>query len=284
MSLMKIRSLIPARLRPILRTLVGRHPPPQSPSSPFTAHNIRLDDGTETMPGHDLLMETTTWCQSAVRTLKMLYPKGLKGKRIADLGCLEGGFSVVFARLGMEVVGIEVRESNYLNCMFVKQRTHLPNLSFVRDDAWNVGKYGPFDVIFCCGLLYHLDRPVAFIRQLSEVCTKALILNTHFATTSPNRHHVLGDLEEHEGVQGRWMQEYDPKAVADHATLDQLKWASWSNDRSFWVQREYLLEEIRAAGFPLVFEQFDAIDGNIATAMLGGYYTQYERSMFVGVK
>jgi 2-polyprenyl-3-methyl-5-hydroxy-6-metoxy-1,4-benzoquinol methylase len=281
---MNIRSLIPARLRPILRTLAGRKPQPQPSDSSFTAHNIRLDDGTETMPGHGFLMETTSWCQAAIRALKMLYPEGLEGKRIADLGCLEGGFSVVFARLGMEVVGIEVRESNYRNCMIVKQRTNLPNLSFVCDDAWNVGKYGPFDVIFCCGLLYHLDRPIAFIRQMSEACTKALILNTHFATASTNRHHALGDLVEHEGVQGRWYQEYDPKAVADRTALDQLKWASWSNERSFWIQREYLLEAIRAAGFPLVLEQFDAIDGNIAAAMLDGYYSQYERSMFVGVK
>jgi 2-polyprenyl-3-methyl-5-hydroxy-6-metoxy-1,4-benzoquinol methylase len=278
------RSLIPARLRPILRTLAGRHSQPQPLGSPFSAHNIRLDDGTETMPGNGFLVEQTSWCQAAIRTLKTLYPGGLKGKRIVDLGCLEGGFTVAFARLGMEAVGIEVRESNYRNCMIVKQRTDLPNLSFVHDDAWNVGKYGPFDVIFCCGLLYHIDRPIAFIRQLSEVCSKALILNTHFATASPNRRHALGDLVEHEGVRGRWYQEYDPNAVADHTTLDRLKWASWSNSRSFWIQREYLLETIRAAGFPLVFEQFDAIDGNIATAMLDGYYAEHERSMFVGVK
>jgi hypothetical protein len=48
---------------------------------------------------------------------------GFEGLRIADLGCLEGGYAVEFTRMGFsEVVGIEVRKSNFANCMFVKER------------------------------------------------------------------------------------------------------------------------------------------------------------------
>ncbi len=51
------------------------------------------------------------------RVLQLLYPSGLNGHSIADLGCLEGGYAIEFARLGMISTGIEVRESNIRNCL-----------------------------------------------------------------------------------------------------------------------------------------------------------------------
>jgi tRNA G46 methylase TrmB len=59
--------------------------------------------------------------------------------------------------MGMHALGVEVRASNFANCTEVRRRAGVPNLSFVQDDVWNLAAYGPFDAIFCCGLLYHLD-------------------------------------------------------------------------------------------------------------------------------
>ena len=36
-------------------------------------------------------------------------------------------------------------------------------------------------MVFCCGLLYHLDKPKEFLDTLSAVTTKLLILQTHFS-------------------------------------------------------------------------------------------------------
>jgi 2-polyprenyl-3-methyl-5-hydroxy-6-metoxy-1,4-benzoquinol methylase len=148
-------------------------------SQGFTAHNVRLDDGRLTKPDAGALLADSPWFVSVKRLLETIYPDGLKGKRIADLGCLEGGYTVEFARMGMEALGLEVRPNNFANCLYVKEHTSLPNLQFVNDDAWNIKNYGTFDIVFCCGLLYHLDRPVAFVRMLSDLCRKGLILNTH---------------------------------------------------------------------------------------------------------
>src|SRR5690242_2107008 len=133
----------------------------------FTAHNILLADGRQTRPEADFLLADELWCRSARGIVRMLYPNGVTGIRIADLGCLEGGFAVEFARMGMDAVGVEVRKSNFQNCLYVKQHTDLPTLDFINDDAWNLPRYGTFDIIFCCGLLYHLENPVSFINMLS---------------------------------------------------------------------------------------------------------------------
>ena len=211
-------------------------------------------------------------------------PRAVAGGESSTLAAWRGGFAVEFARAGFETLGLEVRESNFAACQHVKRHLDLPNLSFVRDDAWNLARYGRFDVVFCCGLLYHIERPVAFIHMLSELADRALILNTHFAADAPNAAQPLGEMTEHEGVQGRWFVEYDPAQVTDEAALDKLKWASWSNHRAFWIRRESLFDVLRDARFDLVYEQMDCISGSIAASMQSGYYRDEQRGMFVGVR
>jgi SAM-dependent methyltransferase len=122
----------------------------------FTAHNIRLDSGVETKPELGFLLADHPWCVSAKRILETVFPSDKSRVRVADLGCLEGGYAVEFARMGFQVLGVEVRESNMAACRHVQSGLNLPNLQFVQDNAWNVAKHGPFDAIFCCGLLYQL--------------------------------------------------------------------------------------------------------------------------------
>lgn len=243
----------------------------------FTAFNIVLDDGTETKPELGMPMSNSPWLLAVKRCLHALYPGGFAGLRIADLGCLEGGYSVEFARMGFsEALGIEARPSNFANCMFVKQRVNLPNLTFVQDDVWNLPRYGMFDVIFCGGILYHLDAPRRFLELMAATARKAVLINTHFATVAPISVYGLSDLEENEGLPGRWFTE--PPAAEDN------KWAAWGNTRSFWIQREYLVQAIRDAGFPMVFEQYDLLGDDIAASMTAGYYKTENRGLFVGVK
>jgi hypothetical protein len=81
---------------------------------------------------------------------------------------------------------------------------------------------------------------------------------------------------------GRWLPEFRSK----RAFLDRenRRWASWNNKQSFWIQREYLLQALRDAGFDLVLEQFDALGPNIASEMTEGSYRTSGRSTFIGIK
>jgi SAM-dependent methyltransferase len=248
----------------------------------FTAHNIRLDDGTFTKPEVSESMEDYPWLAAARRILDVVFPGDKSPFRLADLGCLEGGYAVELARMGFQVLGLEVRDVNIAACRYVKERTNLPNLEFVQDDAWNVERYGTFDAVFCCGLLYHFDRPRRFLEILSSVTTRVLILQTHFSTERPNPALGLSDLDANEGLQGRWFTEFsDDREFADR---DAKRWASWDNRRSFWIRREHLLQALHDAGFDLVLEQFDGLAPGIAESMLEGPYRTHERGTFIGVK
>jgi len=271
----------------------------------FTAHNIRLGDGSRTKPDN-VPIESHPWLLAAQRVLDATLPGDPAKLRIVDLGCLEGGYSVEFARLGFQTLGLDVREANIEACRYVQSHVGLPNLEFVRDDVWNIEKYGIFDATFCCGLFYHLDRPRAFLDLLSRVTRRVLILQTHFseARDSPSfiqprrlrrliarilplrntatTTHKLSFLKTHEGWPGRWFPEFrSERAFRDRANR---RWASWDNRASFWIQREFLIQAIRDAGFDLVVEQFDGLGRDIAQEMTVGSYRTSARSTFVGVK
>ena len=216
----------------------------------FTAHNIRLDDGTYTNP-QLCPIDEDGWCNSFKSTLKELFPDNRERVQIADLGCLEGGFSVEFARLGFRTLGVEVRQKNYDTCKYVKSKVNLSNLSFVKDDAWNLPHYGKFDCVFCCGLLYHLDAPKKFLEMISSVTDK-LILNTHFAIEETGDFN-LSEFTQNEGLEGRWFQEFDENTSL--VEREEFAWASWDNHKSFWIKKDALLELLYSLGFKTVIEK-----------------------------
>lgn len=271
----------------------------------FTAHNIRLDDGSYTIPESRRSMVEYPWFRSSRGILETVFPGDKTPFRLADVGCLEGGYAVEFARMGFQVLGIEVRESNVAACNYVKSKTDLPNLEFVQDNALNIADYGKFDAVFCCGLLYHLDRPKQYLETLSAVTKKLLILQTHFSVISRNglvsrlptsmrwiadrvlrraepTKFILSRASHNEGVPGRWFTEF--KSERAFSRRDSAKWASWDNRRSFWIQREYLLQILRDIGFDLVMEEYDSLEPSIAECLLGGSYEANLRGTFIGIK
>lgn len=247
----------------------------------FTAHNVRLPDGTATFPDAGIFLIDNSWFHAARNVVRLLYGDNTRGKSIADLGCLEGGYTVAFAQLGMEATGIEVRPSNIENCRYLKKKFGLPNLNFIQDDALNIGNHGPWDVIFCCGLLYHLESPRSYVKLMGEMARDAVIINTHFATETPSSVFALSDMTEHEGHPGRWYAEHD---LESSEQLDQLKWSSWANKRSFWPTRPALLQSLSDAGFNMVFELVDHLGHSILPEMTTGGYAKQSRGMFVGIR
>ena len=248
----------------------------------FTDHNIELDDGSLTYPRKKLTMKEYPLFLSSKRLLDLMYPGERTGIRLVDLACLEGGYATEFARLGFEVVGIEVRKSNFDNCQYVKEHVNLPNLNFVNDNILNLEQYGIFDVVFCSGILYHLNKPKAFIEVMSKCCKKLLIINTHYSTELKNIFHKLSDEASNESLLGRWFIEHEESESIE--LQEQKKWSSWENRVSFWIRREYLIQAIRDVGFDMVFEQYDGIGENIGSKMISIDFQKYSRGTFVGIK
>lgn len=235
-------------------------------------------------PGKDFIDHP--WLTSHKKLLSQVFQGRTSGIKLVDLGCLHGAYAVEFAKMGFDALGIEAREENYRRCL-VNQETHaLPNLSFAKDTVWNVEKYGPFDVSFCSGLLYHLDKPGLFLEKLSQITRKVLIVQTHFSVAHQSHHnYALSAITTNEGLPGRWFNEGEPYN-------EKALWSSWENSSSFWIQKEYLLGKIKECGFDLVFEQFDGylpgpfenhVQGRLGDDLTTSY-DRFLRSSFVGIR
>ena len=166
----------------------------------------------------------------------------VRPRREADevhLGALEGGLSFEMAREGWDATGVEGRADNFRKASLIASYYALPNLRFVHKDVKELSpeRDGTFDVILCCGLLYHLDEPVAHLRQLESLLAPQglLFLDTHVA---PDEHAVRYATHEaslsgpvtfrdgeHE-YDGRWWSE--PSA----GDLKERMWSAISNARS----------------------------------------------------
>jgi len=178
----------------------------------------------------------------------------LSGKRVLDLGCLEGGYSVYLGRQGAkEVVGIEAREKNYQRCLLVKKLLNLDNLTFHKCDVKNVQRewLGEFDIVFAGGILYHLDDPYLVLKNIFQMTKDFMLIDTHVALRNNWAHRcsdkVVERVFEGERYYGRWAKEFDPQAKRED--VEDSLWAAWSNPMSFWLLEESLVQMLMRLGF-----------------------------------
>lgn len=107
----------------------------------------------------------------------------LKGKRVLDLGCNAGFWSLVAAEAGADfVLGVDGRQMHADQANFVfdvkgidKSRYHFMVANLYEAD---LSKYAPFDLVFCFGLMYHIAKPVNLIEIISKVNSDILVIDT----------------------------------------------------------------------------------------------------------
>jgi cyclopropane fatty-acyl-phospholipid synthase-like methyltransferase len=242
----------------------------------WTAHNIQLCEGLYTIGG-----SMSVEFPELVNIISDFNITDFSKIRVLDLGCLEGGHSVTFARTGAQVVGIEGRKSNFVKANFAKKCNNFENLNFLHEDVrkLNCFTHGYFEVVICSGILYHLDYPdvFEFIQKISECCTNVAYINTHFSIEDAElQKHNFPNLGPIETVQfdGK---SYKGAKYLEHTsdmTLEQKESNSWSsigNETSFWPTLDSLVDMIKFAGFSRIYR-------------IMNYWNLSNRCCFIAVK
>lgn len=90
-----------------------------------------------------------------------------------DVGCGLGYFSGVLKSLGLDVQAADGRLKNV-----EEARRRFPGIRFHECDAQDAAlrDLGKFDLVFCFGLLYHLENPFITIRHLQAMTSKLLLV------------------------------------------------------------------------------------------------------------
>lgn len=100
----------------------------------------------------------------------------LKGKRVLDVGCGVGHLAKFFLQKGCDVVCLDGRAENIKKLHSIYPDLTAHTIANVETDS--LSKFGRFDIVFCYGLLYHTENPVAALRNMSAVCDGQLLLET----------------------------------------------------------------------------------------------------------
>ena len=99
----------------------------------------------------------------------------LAGKTVLDVGAGVGYLASVLAGMGCRVTCVEGREEN----VAVLRQRHPGVAATVADvERVDLSGLGQFDVVFCYGLLYHLENPLAVLRNMAGACREMLLLET----------------------------------------------------------------------------------------------------------
>jgi 2-polyprenyl-3-methyl-5-hydroxy-6-metoxy-1,4-benzoquinol methylase len=213
---------------------------------PFSTHRIELAPGVHTAPDGVVAVDDVR-----VEVVVDACGGSLEGRRVVDLGCLEGGFTLAFAGLGADAVGIEAREISVRRCELAKALLGDERATFVRGDIKDelVGR-DPFDVVFASGILYHVADPAAFLVTMRAACAGFAVIDTHVAHPEVASHGCSDVVRQMSGgvlYRGRMFAEYPSDVLAN--VKDELLWAAWSDADSFWPLEDDLVAMIRAAGF-----------------------------------
>ena len=214
----------------------------------WTAHNIALPGGAFTIDPAASTMDIRRG-DYFVELSRAIFRGGLCGLKVLDLGCLEGGLSIQFARAGAQVDGVDIRADSIAKARTVAEILELDGLRFFEADALALtfGELSAtYDIILCAGLLYHLDArdQLPFLRSVAGMCCGIVIIDTHFS-------HVPADVHTtHDGLvlYGRHIEEGGRSRMDRRGTM----WASWANDRSFWLTEPSLCNVLYKSGFRLV--------------------------------
>jgi len=107
----------------------------------------------------------------------------LEGKRILDLGCNAGFWSLCAIESGCDYVyGIDGRQMHIdqANFIFEVKGINKNRYFFKCGNVFDIlnKDIGEFDVVFCLGLLYHISKPVTLLENISNINTDLILIDT----------------------------------------------------------------------------------------------------------
>jgi SAM-dependent methyltransferase len=195
---------------------------------------------------------------------------GLSGKRVLELGPLEGAHTYMMAERGASVLAIESNTRAYLKCLIVQSA-----LKF--DAQFMLGDFRPylasgkdhFDLLVASGVLYHMTDPVALLRDMCRV-SKAIGIWTHYydprvIEARPDLTKKFDKKPKLVDVNGRRLELYR------QAYLAALEWGGFcggADDHSYWMTLEGIESVFDACGFDVELGAVESIHPNGPCATL----------------
>jgi tRNA (mo5U34)-methyltransferase len=133
----------------------------------------------------------------------LVHARALAGKRVLDLGCNAGFWSLQAIEAGAAfVLGVDARAQHVEQAQLVFRARGVPadRYRFTQANVFDMTPHslgGRFDVVLCLGLLYHVCKPMELLERIGAVNDDLLLIDTTVYRSDANviglRHDPLDD-------------------------------------------------------------------------------------------
>ncbi|TMJ04553.1 MAG: methyltransferase domain-containing protein [Alphaproteobacteria bacterium] len=166
----------------------------------------------------------------------------LDGMTVLELGPLEGAHSYQLEKLGAaRILAIESNVEAYLKCLIVKEALGLKRCEFLLGDfaLYLQNCSERFDMVFASGVLYHMEDPIAVVRDIARVTDRCFVW-THYLEEKRDQHRVAVPVTR-DGMQATYFRA---------PYLDRARPVFWGGNKpsASWMKREDILAAFRHFG------------------------------------
>jgi 2-polyprenyl-3-methyl-5-hydroxy-6-metoxy-1,4-benzoquinol methylase len=119
------------------------------------------------------------------------WPRDMKGMRVADIGCLTGGISMIAAHRGAEeVLAVDEIAEHVGQCAYLAEVFGMKNLRTLTASLYDLPKkqVGQFDLVILSGVLYHLSDMLVGLYVMRELLRVGGMLLVESAAVDDDEH------------------------------------------------------------------------------------------------
>jgi hypothetical protein len=176
---------------------------------------------------------------------------GAKGKRVLELGPLEGAHTKMMIEAGAkEVIAVEGNPDCFLRCLIVKEAFQLTKAKFLFGD-FNiyVKNYtgAKFDFISAAGVLYHQANPAQLIYDMARITDVVIVWAQVANATQPS--YIESSVEVNNIIYKGKLNSY----LGTRATSE--VYCGGLSDDAFWMYPQDMIKCFRDAGFENINQQ-----------------------------
>ncbi len=150
----------------------------------FPTWLYRFDMKGQITPAHDRHADRHPWRKRYFfDPMVELLGGSLRGKRVLDLACNAGYWSLAAINAGADFVqGVEARQMHVEQANFVFEASDVDRsrYSFSLGNLFDgdFKRFGLFDVVLCLGIMYHITKHMPLLENISAVNTDVLVVDT----------------------------------------------------------------------------------------------------------
>lgn len=182
------------------------------------------------------------------------------GYKVLELGPLEGAHSYQLEQLGAHpVIAVEANTDAFLKCLILKEMLQLKTrflcgdvLAYLRDAN------EAFDMVFCCGILYHMSDPLELIKQVCIHSKRCFVWTHYFDLESPLREGArIARIAEKNGFTTTYYERPYP-------TMDEKLFLGGNQMQTAWMTQQEIIRAFAHFGLSaatIMSDQREALNG-----------------------